>query len=257
MVNIVTRGLQGATDATAHLTYGEMTGAHSASTGYARRRVTVSGRYVIDAVPGLSTYASLSLGQGQRSVSPVHRQQRATSATMEGQSALNPSMIQAGLGYRDLQATFLYQRLNTNSIAPLGFVLAGAQPTTFDSYYGELIGTFRPSSRFEIVPRFNVTYQRPWQAPDHDRASFTTRRRCAALRGRLLGRWAPIDELQITVGGDAMFDDAKLLAPAGRRPAGPVQRVRTASTTRPTARSSSSTPRTRSSMWRPAFATTT
>ena len=78
-------------------------------------------------------------------------------------------MIQAGLGYRDLQATFLYQRLNTNSIAPLGFVLPAAQPTTFDSYYGELIGTFRPSSRFEIVPRFNVTYQRPWQAPDMTR----------------------------------------------------------------------------------------
>ena len=48
---------------------------------------------------------------------------------MEGQSALNPSMVQAGLGYRDLQATFLYQRLDTNSIAPLGFVLpAGRRP---------------------------------------------------------------------------------------------------------------------------------
>jgi outer membrane receptor protein involved in Fe transport len=213
VVNIVTRGLQGATDATAHLTYGEMTGAHSASTGYARRRVTISGRYVIDAVPGLSTYASLSLGQGQRSVSPFTDNAGAT-ATMEGQSALNPSMIQAGLGYRDLQATFLYQRLNTNSIAPLGFVLAASQPTTFDSYYGELIGTIRPSSRFEIVPRFNVTYQRPWQAPDMAE-SFYYQTAVRRLRGRLLGRWAPIDELQITVGGDAMFDNAKLLAPSG------------------------------------------
>src|SRR5450432_3484230 len=70
VVNIVTRGLQGATDATAHLVYGEMTGAHSVSDGYARRRVTVSGRYVVDAVPGLSTYVSASLAQGQRSVSP-------------------------------------------------------------------------------------------------------------------------------------------------------------------------------------------
>ncbi len=213
VVNIVTRGLQGATDATAHLVYGEMTGAHSASTGYARRRVTVSGRYVVDAVPGLSTYASLSLGQGQRSVSQFIDNSGA-SAAMEGQSSLNPSMMQAGLGYRDLQATFLYQRLDTNSIAPLGFVLPASKPTTFDSYYGELTGTFRPSSRFEIVPRFNVTYQRPWQAPDMAETFYyqTSVRR---LRGRLLGRWAPIDELQITAGGDAMFDTAKLLAPFG------------------------------------------
>ncbi len=83
VVNIVTRGLQGATDATAHLVYGEMTGAHSASTGYARRRVTVSGRYVVDAVPGLSTYASLSLGEGQRSVSQFTDNTGAT-APMEG-----------------------------------------------------------------------------------------------------------------------------------------------------------------------------
>ncbi len=214
VVDIVTRGLQGATDATAHLTYGQMTGANSASSGYARRRVTISGRYVVDAVPGLSTYASLSLGQGQRSVSQFVDNSGAA-ATMEGQSALNPSMIQAGMGYRDLQATFLYQRLNTNSIAPLGFVLPASQVTTFDSYYGELVGTFRPSSRFEIVPRFNLTYQRPWQAPDRMNESFYYQTSVRRLRGRLLGRWAPIDELQITVGGDAMFDTAQLLAPSG------------------------------------------
>jgi outer membrane receptor protein involved in Fe transport len=212
VVNIVTRGLQGATDATAHLTYGEMTGAHSASTGYARRRVSISGRYVIDAVPGLSTYASLSLGQGQRSVS-LFTDNAGGTATMEGQSALNPSMIQAGLGYRDLQATFLYQRLNTNSIAPIGTVLPGSQVTTFDSYYGELVGTFRPSSRFEIVPRFNLTYQRPWQAPDRVNESFYYQTSVRRIRGRLYARWAPIDELQISAGGDAMFDTARLLAP--------------------------------------------
>jgi outer membrane receptor protein involved in Fe transport len=35
------------------------------------------------------------------------------------------------------------------------------------------------------------------------------------LRGRLLGRWAALDELQITAGGDAIFDHGKLNAPAG------------------------------------------
>jgi outer membrane receptor protein involved in Fe transport len=213
VINVVTRGLQGASDATAHLVYGEMPGAHSFSSGYARRRVTVSGRYVVDAVPGLSTYASLSLGQGQRSVSQFTDNTN-MGATLEGQSALNPSLIQAGIGYRDLQASFMYQHLGTNSVAPLGFVLSAPQTTYFDSYYGDLVWTFRPSSRFEIAPRFNITYQRPWQAPDMASTFYylTSVRR---MRGRLLGRWAPIDELQITVGGDAVFDDAQLLAPAG------------------------------------------
>ena len=217
--NIVTRGLQGATDATAHLVYGEMTGANSASTGYARRRVTVSGRYVVDAVPGLSTYASLSLGEGQRSVSQFTDNMGAT-ASMEGGSALNPSMIQAGVGYRDLQATFLYQRLGNNSIAPSGFVVPAPQVTTFDSYYGELVGTFRPNSRIEIVPRFNITYQRPWQASDPVNEAFYYQTSVRRIRGRLLGRWAPIDELQISVGGDAMFDEARLLVPAQNPPVG-------------------------------------
>jgi outer membrane receptor protein involved in Fe transport len=220
VVNIVTRGLQGATDATAHLVYGQMTGANSASTGYARRRVTVSGRYVVDAVPGLSTYASLSLGEGQRSVSQFTDNTGAT-ASMEGGSALNPSMIQAGIGYRDVQATFLYQRLGNNSIAPSGFVVpTPPQVTTFDSYYGELVGTFRPSNTLEIVPRFNVTYQRPWQAADPINEPFYYQTSVRRIRGRLLGRWAPIDELQISVGGDAMFDEARLLVPAQSPPIG-------------------------------------
>ncbi len=213
VINVVTRGLQGATDATAHVVYGEMSGAHQLSTGYARRRVTVSGRYVVDSVPGLSTFASLSLGEGQRSVQNFVDNTGAQ-ATMEGQSALNPSLVQAGIGYRDVQASFLYQHLGTNSIAPLGLVLAAPQGTYFDSYHGELVGTFRPSSTFEIVPRFNVTYQRPWTAPD-TAATFYYRASVTRVRGRLLGRWAPLDQLQITVGGDAMFDDAQLLAPPG------------------------------------------
>ena len=81
----------------------------------------------------------------------------------------------------------------------------------FDSYQGELVATFRPNSRFEIVPRFNLTYQQPWQAPNLD--GYFYDKSVRRLRGRLLGRWAPIDELQVTVGGDAMFDHAAVLGP--------------------------------------------
>ena len=88
------------------------------------------------------------------------------SATMEGQSDLNPAVLQMGVGYRDIQASFLYRHLGTTSIAPLGLVLAAPQSTYFDAYDGELVGTIRPTNNVEIVPRFNITYQRPWRAPD-------------------------------------------------------------------------------------------
>lgn len=213
VINVVTRSVQGATDATAHVVYGQMTGAHQLSTGYARRRITASGRYVFDSVPGLSTFASVSIGEGQRSVR-TFVDNGGMEAGMEGQSALNPAVVQAGVGYRDLQATFLFHHLATSSIAPLGFVLDGPKWTYFDAYHGEVMQTFHLGNSFEIVPRINLTYQRPWRAPDTN-TDFYFDAAVRRTRFRLLGRWAALDLLQVTVGGDAIFDYAKLLAPAG------------------------------------------
>jgi outer membrane receptor protein involved in Fe transport len=221
VINVVTRGLQGSTDLTANATYGQMTGAKDFGDGFGRRRLTVSGRYVFEAVPGLSTFASVSLGQGQRSVrtytdtgdpqaTPVRLP---ASRSMEGASALDPSVVQAGIGYRDIQASFLYYRMGTTSITGFGQTIlppAAPEPVNFDAFHGELVGTFRPNSRLEIVPRFNLTYQRPWHAPNAD-GDFFYDKSVRRLRGRVLGRWAAIDGLQITAGGDAIFDNAKLL----------------------------------------------
>jgi outer membrane receptor for ferrienterochelin and colicins len=89
--------------------------------------------------------------------------------------------------------------------------LPGADPIYFDSLNGELLGTFRPNSRWEIVPRFNVTYQVPWRAPVMDENYYDKSAR--RIRGRLLGRFAALDQLQITAGGDVIFDHAALRAP--------------------------------------------
>src|SRR5262249_9089777 len=133
VINIVTRGLQGSTDFMASGTYGEMPGASNVGTGYGRRKVTVSGRMVIDDVPGLSSFISLSTGQGQRSVRTFVDNGNAT-GTMEGQSALNPTIVQAGIGYRNLQATFLYSRMATSSISGTGQTITSAPvPVVFDA----------------------------------------------------------------------------------------------------------------------------
>jgi outer membrane receptor protein involved in Fe transport len=209
VINVVTRGLQGATDVKVSASYGQMTEATDVAHGYARRNVSASARYVVDQVPGLSTFASVGVGQGQRSVRDFV-DTSGTSATMAGQSALEPSVVQAGVGYRDIQATFLYHRWRDTSVYGYGTTLDAPVPLTFDAYHGELVATFHPTDRLEVVPRFNITYQKPWRAPPGD---FFVDKSVRRVRGRLLSRWAPIDSLQITAGGDAVFDEANLLTP--------------------------------------------
>jgi outer membrane receptor for ferrienterochelin and colicins len=214
VINVVTRGLQGATDFMANATYGEMTDARQFGDGYGRRRITASGRYVVDEVPGLSMFASVSAGQGQRSVS-TFVDNVGNSVSMEGQSSLNPTVIQAGIGYHDFQATFLYHQMATTYVTGVGAV--AVPPTNpvsmnFNAYHGELVWTLRPNNQFEIVPRFNYTYQRPWW--DTSSASdFYYNKSVQRVRGRVLGRWAALDHLQITAGGDAILDDAQVLSP--------------------------------------------
>lgn len=212
VINVVTRGVQGGTDLLVAGAYGQFTEGPNFGQSYARRGAVLSGRYVFDAVPGLSAFVSGSLGQGQRSTKDFVAYD-GTTASMAGNSALDPIVVQAGVGFRDVQGTFLYHRYATSSISVFGTPLDRALPAVFESIQGELVGTFRPTNRIEIIPRLNATFQRPWNTPDQTSDAYydkTARR----LRARLIGRWAPIDQLQITLGGDAMFDHAQLNGPA-------------------------------------------
>lgn len=213
VINVVTRSLQGASDVNATVTYGQMPGADSFGSGYGRRRVTLSGRYIFDAVPGLSTFASASIGQAQRSVR-TYTDNLGTAASLEGNSDLNLALLQFGVGYKDFQASVLYHHLATTTISGFGQVLPAAIPVTFDAIHGELVGAVRPDARLEIVPRLNVTYQVPWRAGADTGAAYYDKS-ARRIRGRLLGRWAALDQLQVTAGGDAIFDHAQLEAPQG------------------------------------------
>lgn len=210
VINVVTRGLQGGTEVFVSGTYGQLPGASDFAKGYARRSGAAFGRYVFDSVPGLSGFVSASYGQGQRSVRDYVDNDGAR-ASMAGASALDPATVQLGLGYRDVQLTFLYHHLGMSMLDGTGAVTA-VTPMTFDSLQADLVGTFRPTDRIEIIPRVNFTYQLPWRTTDQANDFFYDKAVWRA-RARLIARWAPIDELQITAGGDAMFDRAYLQGP--------------------------------------------
>ncbi len=206
VINVITRGIQGSTDLLLAGTYGEL------ETVNGRRSVTLSGRKVFESAPGLSVFASASLGQGQRS-DAVFRDFFGNEGRMGGQSQLDPTTVQAGVGYKDLQLSVLYQRSTTSTIVAFDEVLAAPAPTEFETFHAELSDRFRPTERLELVSRFNLTLSEPFH--DSNRESpFYYEKQVRRLRGRALARWAALDFLQLTGGVDVMSDQGRLNGPA-------------------------------------------
>lgn len=206
VINVITRGIQGSTDLQLTGTYGEL------ETVNGRRSLTVSGRKVFESAPGLSMFASASLGQGQRS-DDEFRDYFGNSANMGGQSQLDPTTVQAGVGYKDLQLSVLYQRNTTSTIVAFDEVLAAPAPTEFEAFHAELSDRFRPTERLELVSRLNLTLSEPFR--DSDQASpFYYEKQVRRLRGRAMARWAALDFLQLTGGVDVTSDEGRLNGPA-------------------------------------------
>ena len=203
VINVITRGVQGGTDVMASGTYGQY------PKDYARRGGVVSARKVFESVPGLSMFASAGYQQGQRS-DRRYTDDFGTSYKMAGSSQLDPSVIQAGVGYKDLQASFLYHRYYTT--AGDGYDAAAIPPVIgdFQSYHAELVDTFRPSDRFELTPRLTYLFQKPWRTLDQA-SPFYYDKQAQRFRGRLTARWAPLDFLQLTGGADVALDYARVL----------------------------------------------
>ncbi|WPB79820.1 TonB-dependent receptor [Archangium violaceum] len=207
VINVVTRGIQGSTDLMVAGTYGE----YSSVNG--RRSLTVSGRKVFESAPGLSMFASASVGQGQRS-DAIFQDFFGNSVGMGGKTNLNPITAQAGVGYRDLQLSMLYQRYATTAVVAFDEVLPEPATTEFESFHAELTNRFRPSEQLEIIPRLNLTLQEPYRDADQD-SPFFYDKQVRRLRGRLVARWAPLELLQLTGGADVAFDHGLLKGPAG------------------------------------------
>jgi outer membrane receptor protein involved in Fe transport len=207
VINVITRGIQGSTDLLAAGTYGEY------QTSNGRRSLTVSGRKVFESVPGLSAFASASLGQGQRS-DAVFEDFAGNSVDMGGKAQLNPTLVQAGVGYRDLQLSVLYHRHATTAVASFDEALSAPIPVDFESFHAEVSDRFRPSDRLEIIPRLNFTLQESYRDTDQG-SDYYYDKQVRRMRGRVLARWSPWDVLQLTGGADVIFDQAQLKGPAG------------------------------------------
>ncbi|QRO00786.1 TonB-dependent receptor [Archangium violaceum] len=207
VINVITRGIQGSTDLMITGTYGEY------ATVNGRRSLSLSGRKVFESAPGLSVFASASVGQGQRS-DGVFQDFFGNSVSMGGKSEINPLTAQAGVGYRDLQLSMLYQRYATTAVVAFDEVLPAPAATDFESFHAELSDRFRPSERVEIIPRINLTVQEPYRDTNRE-SPFYYEKQARRLRGRVVARWAAWEYLQLTGGADLAFDHGLLKGPEG------------------------------------------
>lgn len=212
VINVISRGLQGATDVTATVKYGQLGVQDQIGNRYGRRGGSVSGRLVVDAVPGLSAFASASYTQAQLS-NRTFTDYNGNSYDMLGQSQRNLFTAQAGVGYRDFQANFLYHRYEVGARTLGDDVLPRYSLINFESVHAQASYTIRPSDRFELVPRINFTYQRPWSNTDETDEDQYFNKSTMRVRARFIARWAPIDELQATFGIDGMLDRGSTLGP--------------------------------------------
>jgi outer membrane receptor protein involved in Fe transport len=206
VVNVITRGIQGSSDVMVTGSYGELASVNG------RRSLTLSGRKVFESVPGLSIFASASLGQGQRS-DAVFEDFFGNTVEMGGKTQLNPMIAQLGVGYRDLQLSMLYQRHSTTAIVAFDEVLPEPSPTDFEAFHAELTNRFRVNEQLEIIPRLNFTLQEPYRVSDQS-SDFYYDKQVQRLRGRVVTRWAPLELLQLTGGADLAVDRGLLNGPA-------------------------------------------
>ena len=202
VINVITRSVQGATDLQVTGTYGEL------GKTFGHRNFSLSGRKVFESVPGLSAFASVAYGQGNRS-DRVYTDEYGSSGSMVNAFRLDPFVIQAGIGYRDLQASVLYQSYHTTGLDGVDVILPAPAVNDFQALHAEVLNTFHINERLDLTPRFNFDTQNPWRDPDPE-STFFYDKNFRRIRGRLIARWAPLDWLQLTGGADVEFDRAGL-----------------------------------------------
>ncbi len=115
----------------------------------------------------------------------------------------------------------LSQRTGEVSLSPHGGTSVDGSGTAglpdainFESFDAQVNASFRPTERFEILPKLNFTLQRPWNVPSPSSGSFYDKA-VQRARARVSGRWAAHEYLQLAGGLDAMLDTGRLLAPGG------------------------------------------
>ncbi len=222
VINIVTRSASDLKGISVNGTYGQW------ADSYARRNLSISAGQEFGK---LGVSLGMFIGQGQRSsqpytdfyhgaiagIEPVYNPDGSlnrhdttyydTRYSMKGNSALNPTSINLGLTYGGL--TFRGLMENYSETARDLFGVSGSEPEaiSFKSYLGDLMYTWKYSSKLTITPQLSFKYQTPWFTHGTvDKDSYTMF--AYRYRGKVTGNYDVTRKINLVFGAESFNDIA-------------------------------------------------
>ncbi|HEY6162867.1 MAG TPA: TonB-dependent receptor plug domain-containing protein, partial [Bacteroidia bacterium] len=145
VINIITKSGSDLNGISVSGTYGQMQG------DYARRNINLmAGQKINDFEYSLSGF----VGQGNRS-DQTYTDFYGNSYNMAGNSALNPMMMNIGMGYKGLSFRGIADLYNISVRDAYDVIKPSPYRQDFDSYFGELKYVKKFSDRFTLTPRLN------------------------------------------------------------------------------------------------------
>jgi len=180
-----------------------------ADESFGRGGATASWAGPVAGVPGLAASASFGYSEGARSASGEYRDFLGASFPMRGASGLSDLLLDVGVQYGGLKLRAAYDDYRVRSRDGNGEVLATPDLNRFESTFLDARYDGRPSATVTITPRVSYKLQTPWQTVDPASPLYYDK-----TAGRLTAgvgiSWRPISDVELLVGGEGLYDHARL-----------------------------------------------
>ena len=198
VINIITKSGSDLNGISVSGTYGQMQG------DYARRNINLmAGQKINDFEYSLSGF----VGQGNRS-DQTYTDFYGNSYNMAGNSALNPMMMNIGMGYKGLSFRGIADLYNISVRDAYDVIKPSPYRQDFDSYFGELKYVKKFSDRFTLTPRLNYKKQIPWKTLNVDSLTSDYFRVAERFSGNVLGSYNFTRRINVSAGAEFFMDKA-------------------------------------------------
>jgi outer membrane receptor for ferrienterochelin and colicin len=171
---------------------------------YMRRNISLSaGKKINDFEWSLSGM----IGQGQRS-DQVYKDIYDSTVSLKGNSALNPTYLNAGVSYKGLSFRAIGDLFHTTTIDGNDAVLGHAYTQDFNSMYYELKYAWKVNNKLTITPKLNYKSQSPWYTPNGDSSNASYMKTATRSTANITASYSPTRKINIVGGGEIYQDNA-------------------------------------------------
>jgi outer membrane cobalamin receptor len=204
VINIITKNGKETDGLKIYGIYGQM------QKTYARRNAAIAYGKKIG---NIDFTISLMAGQGNRS-DRDYADVYGNSYNLAGNSSLNPTNLNIGLGYKNLKIRLIYDKYQgTVRDGFGGSISSKPYQNDFTSYFAEVKYDYKINRKWTITPKFNFKSQKPYEQSEKIAPvdyNFTRYKKISnRIRFNLTSSYDILPELNLISGGEIYFDNAK------------------------------------------------